>query len=289
MPSAPPDDPDDPDDAQSDDDTRRSRSPDNPDSRLEHAWSLLRRRPRLTAVPAVASLLSVTSLARALDAGPGGGVTFPLPSGLPTVWTYASLPNTTGPAATETFGLGGVAAVLFGAAVAGVLEAGLLGTFDSLADGLSAPGDAPHGKSLFRRSVARHGLPVVAAQLLRAGVVLAVLPVVLVAPTAAVIVFPIVFVVSYALYGLPFVIVVEARGFRSALDRTLQLAGSGGNYPRFAITHVLAGAAVSLPVSSLIRGGVTGVTVAVALTAPVGALVAAYGVLVFRDTAETVS
>lgn len=129
-------------------------------------------------------------------------------------------------------------------------------------------------------------MPVVTAHLLVAGVVLVTVPVLLVAPPAAVLTAPLLLVVSYVLYGLPFVIVVERRRFRPTLARTLQLARSGGVYARFAVAHLVAGAAVSVPVSSLIRGGLPGVAVAVAATAPVGVFVAAYGVVVFRELAR---
>lgn len=265
VPSTPPDNPDEP-------------PSDDPDSRLARAKTLFRRRPWLIAVPVVASLVSVSNLLRALDAGPGGGVTFPLPNGLPTVWTYASLPSQTTPAATGVVGLfPGVAAFFAGAVFVGVLEAGLLGTLAGLADG-----DEPS----FPAAASRHAVPVVAARLLVAGIVLVVISVLLVAPPAAVLIAPLLLVVSYVLYGLPFVIVVEGRRFRSALTRTLQLARSGGVYARFAVAHLVAGAVVSVPVSSLIRGGLPGVAVAVVVTAPVGVFVAAYGVVVFRELAR---
>ncbi len=165
-----------------------------------------------------------------------------------------------------------------------MFEAGVLGTFDSLTGGLSAPGDTPHGRSLFRRGVGQHGVPVVAARLLRAGVPLVLISVVAVVPATAVVAFPAVFLVGYALYGLPFVVVVEGRGLRSAVNHTLQRARSGGSYLRFVVAHLVAGAFVSVPVSALVRTGVPGVLAAVALTAPLSVFVAAYGVLVFRDT-----
>lgn len=60
-------------------------------------------------VPALASLLSVSKVASALAGGPGGGITFPFPTGLPTLWTYVSLPggpsglSLGGPVAATTF------------------------------------------------------------------------------------------------------------------------------------------------------------------------------------------
>lgn len=247
-------------------------------SRTDRARALLGRRPELLAVPAVASLLSLSSLARALAAGPGGGVTLPLPAGLPTVWTYASLPTSGGvPVAGGGLGLlPGLAAFLVGTFLTGALEAGLVGTLDDLAAGRPA---------VFAVAVRRHAVPVTLARLLRAGLVLVVAPFVLAAPPLAVVAVPLLLAASYALYGLPFVIVVEDRRFRPALARTLRLARRGGASLRFAVAHVLAGAAVSLPVSVLIRGGLPGVLAAVAVTAPVAAFVAAYGVCLFRDLA----
>lgn len=203
-------------------------------------------------------------------------MTFPLPGGLPTVWTYASLP-TSGSVPVAAGGLGlvpGLAAFLVGTVLGGALEAGLVGTLDDLAAGRSP--------SLLA-AARRHVVPVTLARLLRASLILLAAPFVLAAPLLGVVIVPLLLLASYALYGLPFVIVVEERAFRPALSRTLVLARDGGVYLRFAVAHVLAGAAVSLPVSVLIRGGLPGVFVAVAVTAPVGAFVAAYGVLLFRE------
>ena len=61
-------------------------------SRHDRAAAVTRRSVPLAAVPFVASLVSISNVQRALGAG-GGGVTFPFPAGLPTLWTYVSLPG----------------------------------------------------------------------------------------------------------------------------------------------------------------------------------------------------
>lgn len=258
MPSTPP----------AGDDTRT----DEP-SRTDRARSLLRRRPALLAVPAFASLLSLSSLARALSADGGGGVTLPMPAGLPTLWTYVSLPPGTG--VSVAGGLAPGLTVFFaGTVITGTLEAGLVGTLNGLADDRSPS---------FPTVAGRYATPIVLARLFLAGVVFAARPVFAAASWLAVLAAPTVVVVSYALYGLPFVVVTEQRGLSSALRRTLALAVHSHDYLWFALGHLAVGAVVSLPLSALARSGVSGVLVALVVTAPVGVLVAAYGVVVFRN------
>lgn len=242
-------------------------------STLDRAADVTRRSLPLAVVPAVAGLLSLSDVARALRAGPGGGVTFPFPTGLPTLWTYASLPGGPGGAAFT----GPLSAALFvplflaGLLVTSALEAGFLGTLSARVDG--TPGD-------FAGSVRRYALRIVGVNLVRFCVVLFALPFALVFPPLALVV---VVVGSYLVYGLPFVVVTRDAGFGEALDATVGHATDGGRYAAFGFGHLLVGAVCSLALSSLVRLGLGGVVVGTVLVAVPAVFVAAYGLFVFRD------
>ncbi|MFB6152786.1 MAG: hypothetical protein ABEJ27_00895 [Halodesulfurarchaeum sp.] len=62
-------------------------------SRLETAAVATREHLVLAVVPVLATLSSGSKILRVLEAGPGGGLTFPFPTGLPTLWTYVALPS----------------------------------------------------------------------------------------------------------------------------------------------------------------------------------------------------
>ena len=240
---------------------------------MDRAAGVTRRSLPLAVVPAVAGLLSLSNVARALRAGPGGGVSFPFPTGLPTLWTYASVPGgsggaaVTGPLSVALF----VPLFLVGLLVTSTLEAGLLGTLSARLDG--DPDD-------FGGSARRYALRMVGVNLLRFCVVLLALPFALVFPPLALLV---VVVGSYLLYGLPFVVVTREAGLEEALGATTGYASEGGRYAAFGFGHLVAGAACSLALSPLVRMGLGGVLLGTALVAVPAVFVAAYGLLVFRD------
>jgi hypothetical protein len=91
-------------------------------------------------------------------------------------------------------------------------------------------------------------------------------------------------VLSYVLYGLPFAVVVHDAGVTDALEATVERVETGGEYARFGVAHLLVGAAASLVLSALVRNaGVVGITLGTAAVAVPAVVVAAYGLLVFRE------
>lgn len=242
-------------------------------SRLDRAVDVALGSPRLAVVPAAASLLSVSDVARALRAGGGGGVTFPFPTGLPTLWTYVSLPGGTG--GTAVSGPFSVAVFvplfLVGLVVTSALEAGLLGAIEGRLDG-----DRP----AFTDGVRRFTLRIVGVNLIRFGVVLAALPLLVVPPLAVLAVIAL----SYLVYGLPFEVVVRDAALGTALEATVARARTGGEYAAFGLAHLAAGALASLVLSGVVRNlGLVGVVLGSAVVAVPSVVVAAYGLLLFRE------
>lgn len=243
-------------------------------SRVDRAIEVTRHSLVLAVVPAVATLLSGSKVARALEAGPGGGVTFPFPTGLPTLWTYVSLPNAPG-GGSGSIG-GPLSLVVFvplfvlGLLVTSALEAGFLGSLARRID------DEPVA---FLESVQRFALRIVGVNLLRAAIVFAVLPLLVVPPLAI----AIILVLMYLVYGLPFEIVVRDTAFVTALKATVSHALDGGPYATFGVAHLLGGAIASVGLTLVVRnGGLPGVLLGTAVVAVPAVFVAVYGLFVFR-------
>lgn len=262
---------------------RRSTAiPDPPDaprvpSRFDRAVAVTRNSLALAVVPAAASLLSGSKVARALSAGPGGGVTFPFPPGLPTLWTYVSLPN--GPAGVGGGGsIGGPLSLvafaplfLLGLVVTSALEAGFLGALADRIEG--CPID-------FVGNARRFVLRMVGATLVRTAVVLVAAPLLVLPPLAV----AVVLVLTYLVYGLPFEIVARDAALGTALRATVAHARDGGAYAGFGVAHLVCGGAASLAITGLVRnGGLPGVLLGAAVVAVPSVFVAVYGLLVFRE------
>lgn len=246
--------------------------------RFDRAAEVTRGSLDLAVVVLVATLLSGSKVSRALAAGPGGGITFPFPSGLPTLWTYVSLPagpgtgSVGGPLSLVAF----VPLFLVGLLVTAALEAGFLGTLSSRIDGETDG---------FVDGVERYTLRMVGVNLLRAVVVFVAAPLLLVFPPLAVVVS---LGVTYLIYGLPFEIVVSDAAFGTALGQTVSHALDGGEYAFFGGVHLVAGAVASVLFSSLVRGGgLLSILVGAAIVAVPAVFVAAYGLLVFRELRPT--
>ena len=242
-------------------------------SRFDRAVEITEASLSLAWVPVVATLLSGSQVARALAAEGGGGVTFPLPAGLPTLWTYVSLPS--GPAGV---GIGGPLSValavplfLVGLLVTSALEAGFLGALNARIDG---------ERPAFGDGIQRFTLRMVGVNLIRFGVVLVVVPFLVVGPLALLVVLTL----SYLVYGLPFAVVVGDADLGTALSETVERATAGGEYAEFGLTHLAVGAVGSFVLSGAVRNlGPVGIVFGTAVVAVPAVIVAVYGLLLFRE------
>jgi hypothetical protein len=245
--------------------------PDDPDDDVERAAAVTRRSLPLALVPVVATLLDFDRVARALAAGAGGGVTFPMPPGLATLWTYASLPA--GPVGGGPGGPLSLVAwfplFVLSLVVVSAMEAGFLGALSDRIDGRDAE---------FVPAVRRYTLRMVGVNVVRFAVVVAAVPFLVLGPLALIVAVAL----GYLVYGLPFEIVARDSSVGTALSRTVDRATDGGRYAGFALAHLLGGAAASLALSSLVRVGVLGIAVGAAVVAVPAVFVSAYGLLLFR-------
>lgn len=242
-------------------------------STFDDALDVTRRSLDLAHLPAIATLLSLSKVTQALEAGPGGGMTFPMPTGLPTLWTYVSLPSgsggmsISGPLAFTAF----IPLFIVGLVITSALEAGFLGTLRRRIEG--RPVD-------FLASAKQFVWRMILVNLLRALVVFAMFPLIAIPPLAIVVVIA----VTYLIYGLPFVIVVTDEDFETSLRTTIDQALSGGRYAGFGVAHLLGGAVLSLFLTTLVRnGGLFGILVGTAVVAVPAVFVGAFGLLLFRE------
>lgn len=248
------------------------------------ARAVTRRSLVLAVVPVLASLLSLSNVRRAMAADAGTGVTFPLPAGLPTVWTYTSLPGIgRAGAVVHTPGsdvVSGVGLVLVWLLTTAVLEAGFVGALWSRLDG---------GPLAFGAGVRRFTVRMIGAEVVRFGAIVAAIPLFLTFSAGGILLgFVVAAVLSYLVYGLPFVIVARDLRVVPALRESARLATDGGRYARFAVAHVLYGAGGSLIVTTAVRnGGLPGILLGAALVAVPAVFVSAYGLVVFDDICST--
>lgn len=229
-------------------------------------------------VPALASLAAIGEIRRAVESPPGGGVTFPLPTGLATLWTYTDVPGGPGTVAGSlSVSPSGVAAAAVGVVFAGALEAGFLGTLDGRIDG------DPITLDRFALAVRRFGVRLIGVQVVR---LLAVVAVVFVGQLFVPLAFLGSLAVGYLLYGWPFVVVVRDESLTDTLGVTLGLATESRSYVWFAVGHLVCGALASVPLTGLVRNtGLAGVVIGIAVVAVPAVFVGCYGLLVFREAA----
>lgn len=243
-------------------------------SKYGRAIDLTTRSLDLAVVPILASLLSTDKIARVLAAGRGGGATFPFPSGLPTLWTYVSVPSGEGTGGAITGPLSVVEFLplfVFGLVVTSALEAGFLGVlWRRLND---EPGS-------FLDSARRFTLRILGVNLLRFAIVLLAAVLIAVPPLAIVLVIGL----SYFVYGLPFEIVVTDSEIGTALGSTIEHAARGGGYATFGVLHLVIGGAASFVLTGVVRNaGLPGIVLGTLVVAGPAIFVACYGLLVFED------
>lgn len=244
-------------------------------SRFDRSIDITRQSLPLALVPVAASLLSGSKIARVQEAGPGGGMTFPFPTGLPTLWTYVSVPTGSGSGVGSISGplAFGVFVPLFiiGLLATSALEAGFLGALNRRIDGRSVD---------FVASMRRFTVRIVGVNLLRAVLVFAMFPLIVIPPLAI----GVMLVLIYLIYGLPFEIVVRDMGFMEALEDTVSHALNGGDYALFGLVHLVGGAVASLFLTTIVRNhGLFGILVGTAIVAIPALFVAIYGLFVFRE------
>ena len=234
-------------------------------SLLDDAWRRTESVRWLAVVPFAWSLVQVDAVARVLShGGVNLGVRFPVPSGLPTLWTFARAPAT-GITVDGPLGTSGVLPQYVGLAVpvvlGGLLAAGYLGE-------LHAAMTASHGRG-FVENVVRYGV----RQVLYAGLValvgLAVVGLASAVPAILLLAFPAFFVLGYLFYATPFLVVTEDRSLGGALDRSYRLAVDGGDHRSFFQRYLGAGALLSIPVTLVATNlGGAGVLLGALVTAP---------------------
>lgn len=244
-------------------------------SRFDRAVAVTQESMVLAVVPVVATLLSLSKVQQALATAGGGGITFPFPTGLPTLWSYVSLPGVTAAGGITATGPGAllvfVVVFLVGLLVTSALEAGFLGALD---------GQVSSGDRGFVDGIEQFTLRIVGVNLIRAAMVLVALPFLILPPIAIIVVI----VLSYFIYGLSFVVVVRDVRVLTALSETLEHAADAGDYATFAVGHLVAGAGASIVLSGLVRNaGIVGILIGAVVVAVPAVFVAVYGVLLFRD------
>jgi len=230
----------------------------------------------LAVVPLLASLLSPAKIATVLSKPIDGGVSFPVPSGLPTLWSFVQANGLT------VSGSGGAGLSPFvwlplfavGLLIASALEAGFVGAVANRLDGESAD---------FLTNVTRYGRRMIGVNLVRFAVVLLALPFIVFGPLAILVVVGL----EYLVYGLPFVVVVERVGVVEGLSQTTSYALSASpEYVGFGVAYLIVGAVTSFVLTGFVYGtGIVGILVGSVLVAVPAVFVVAYGLLVFRALA----
>ncbi|MFB6125009.1 MAG: hypothetical protein ABEJ59_03530 [Halanaeroarchaeum sp.] len=240
-----------------------------PSTHLQAAIERTERHLPLAIVPFLASLLSLSKVAALAAPQGGGGVSFPLPTGLPTLWTFV---NARGRRRDLRPGHDRHGDAL-GAPVRGGLPAderargGFLGALD------------PSTDRSFADAVVHYLLPIVGANLLSLLAFVLALPFVVFPPLAVVVII----VVGYALYGMPFVIVVRDVGVWDAVRASGGYALAGGEYLSYAAGYLLVGTVGSFVLTWLVYNtGIVGIVVGAALVAVPALFLTAFGVGVFR-------
>ncbi|WP_436346587.1 hypothetical protein [Natronorubrum sp. FCH18a] len=105
-------------------------------------------------------------------------------------------------------------------------------------------------------------------------------PFLVAAPLLVLFVIPLVIVLGYLFYAVPFLMVVDDAEFLEAFRRSAQFALEGGPYATFALGHVAVAVLVSIGLSMVVStGGIASVAIALVVAAP----------LAFVLTAATVS
>lgn len=213
----------------------------------------------LAVVPFLDAFLKVENLAQVLHfEGTHYSVTFPAPSPMLTVWSFADPPTAGG--GVSLFAPVPLLPVLV------VVEAALLAGYLGSLDAGFRTGDFEFlaNVRLYFRDFLVYNVLVTVVVLAAAAAATAALPV-LVAGFLAL------FALSYLFFAAPFLVVVEDRPVGDALARSLELALAGDEYAEFFLKHVAVGVALSVLLTPVVTTlGSVGVIVGAAVGSLVG-------------------
>lgn len=182
----------------------------------------------------------------------------------------------------ESIGLAIVPLIVIGAIVSvvvlAVLEAVYVGGLDRRLE---------HERIEPVACVLRYAPRLILYNLLIIGGFAVLLPVLLVAPLLVLVAFPVMFVLAYIFYAVPFLFVVDDARFLEAFSRSYGLAIGSGAYFWFAVWYAVAAAVASLVVSMLVSiGGPIGLLLAIGLATPLGLVLTATTVSFLRELVE---
>ncbi|MFB6081427.1 MAG: hypothetical protein ABEJ67_01265 [Halanaeroarchaeum sp.] len=246
-----------------------------PSSTLDRATALTKAALPLAVVPVLATLLDVGKVVAMTAPRSGGGMKFPFPTGLPTLWTFTSV-STQGsgvsvvPTATMSLVMA-VPLLVVGFLLTSALEAGFLGSLARRAAGR---------RPSFSDAVTDYVVPILVKNVLSMLSLLLALPFFVFPPLAVLVSL----VVSYFIYGMPFVIVVEDVGAIDALRASVGYGKRGGAYLTYGVGFLVVGAVASVFFTSMVYGlGLLGVLIGAVVVAVPSVFLAALGVVVFRS------
>ncbi|MDQ2050903.1 hypothetical protein RBH26_10455 [Natronolimnohabitans sp. A-GB9] len=250
-------------------------------------------------VPFGLSLLEFENVRRALDSAGGFSlnVEFAFPTPLLDLWSFADPPPATGragpstgvpgdhgptdptgapgsditietPVETIAMSLEGVGielltwlglALLAYAAISAVVAAGYVGGIDRRLRGEPAA---------ILECVVAYAPRLFLYHLVVFGAFVAVVPFLVVAPPLLLLAVPVVIVLGYLFYAVPFLFVVADAGFLEAFRRSAEFGLDGGSYFWFALWHVVAAAGISIVLSVLVSAGAVGFLLALFVASP---------------------
>jgi len=208
---------------------------------LSGAWEKFGETLYLLPVPIILSLVDYGKVKQVMTfEGIHFGVRFPLPEPTPTLWSFVSLPPAPHNTTLSAQGLVITAILIL---VGSYLSAGYVGSLRNIVLGEEAK---------FFDSAERDFLDFLQFNLLVYGFILLLILVAMASPPSVLLAIPVLLVFLYMVYGTPFLISVLGLSFREALNMSIKLAGSGGEYLDYALKYLLFGALVSLALTFVV-------------------------------------
>jgi hypothetical protein len=227
---------------------------------VQYGWNRIRPALVLGLVPALATLLDVGRVLRVVAARGrfDVGVSLQFPAPIADLWTFTQL-DAAGGVDPASLLLLPVAVI-----VEGLLAAGYLGSIDDVLAGRPFE---------FGANVTRYGLRMILYTALWTVVTGGLLLVFAALSPVLVLVLgiPVILVVTYLLYGTPYLLVVRDAPLAAALSRSVDYASNGGPYFRYGIGYLFGTAALSiLSTLFVVNLGIIGLLLGVGLAATLG-------------------